>query len=124
MGEGACHREETHDRRQPARSEKTEISKRSETLGRLAKGLAILEVFSISHQRLSISEASRLTDHIASDPRGACLRTLEQLGFVAFGWQVLQGDGPVSAALPRPTESAAAEPGVRPLPPIAARDAN
>jgi len=62
---------------------KTEISKRSETLGSLAKGLAILEVFSISHQRLSISEASRLTDTSPATAR-RCLRTLEQLGFVAF----------------------------------------
>lgn len=78
----------------------TGILKRSETLGSLAKGLAILESFSINHQRLSISEASRLTETSPATAR-RCLRTLEQLGFVAF-------DGKYYRLTPRLSRLAAA----------------
>jgi IclR family transcriptional regulator, pca regulon regulatory protein len=52
-------------------------------MGGLAKGLKVIEAFSIDHPRLSISEVSALTGHDRATAR-RCLLTLAELGYCAY----------------------------------------
>lgn len=54
-----------------------------ETMGGLAKGLRIIESFSATQPRLSISDAARLSDTTPSAAR-RCLLTLQEAGLVTF----------------------------------------
>lgn len=58
-------------------------AERKEGMAGLAKGLSIIEGFSPTRRRLSISDAAKVA---ATSPASArrCLRTLEELGFLAF----------------------------------------
>lgn len=56
--------------------------RRTETMGGLAKGLAIVELFGGGQSRLSVSEAARAAGMTRPAAR-RCLLTLEQLGYLA-----------------------------------------
>jgi IclR family pca regulon transcriptional regulator len=70
-----------------------EAKRRTETMGGLAKGLAIIEMFGAGHDRLTLADAARGTDITRAAAR-RCLLTLVDLGYVSF-------DGKFFHPLPR-----------------------
>lgn len=85
---------------------------RSEGMGGLAKGLAVIECFGREHPRLTVSDAARLTD-LAPAVARRCMRTLQQLGYLSY-------DGKFYRPTPRFARLAGAFTLADPLPTLAA----
>lgn len=66
-----------------AEDAETGTVRRAETMGGLAKGLAILEIFGAGATRLTVADAARGADMSRAAAR-RCLLTLEELGYVGF----------------------------------------
>jgi IclR family pca regulon transcriptional regulator len=90
----------------------TTPSVRDESMGGLAKGLAVIECFNRDHPRLTVSEAARLTDLTPAAAR-RCMRTLEQIGYLSY-------DGKYYRPTPRFARLADAFTLTDPLPTLAA----
>lgn len=86
-------------------------TEREEGMGGLAKGLAIIESFSATRPRLSVSEAAAATGATPAAAR-RCLRTLEELGYVSY-------DGKYFRPTPRMMRLPGAYAEVDPLPVLA-----
>ncbi|GAA5148324.1 IclR family transcriptional regulator [Microbacterium pseudoresistens] len=84
---------------------------REESMGGLAKGLAIMECFSRNRPRLTVSEAATLTDITPASAR-RCLRTLEGLGYLSY-------DGKFFRPTPRMTRLSTSYTNTNPLPLLA-----
>lgn len=87
-------------------------AERNESMGGLAKGLAVIECFDRDHPRLTVSDAARLTDLTPAAAR-RCMRTLEQLGYLSY-------DGKYYRPTPRFARLADAFTLTDPLPTLAA----
>lgn len=85
---------------------------RSESMGGLARGLAVIECFGSEHPRLSVTDAARLTG-LAPAVARRCMRTLEQLGYLSY-------DGKFYRPTPRFARLAGAFTLADPLPTLAA----
>ena len=85
--------------------------RRSEGMGGLVKGLAIIEAFGPSRARLTISDAAKATNITPAAAR-RCLLTLESLGYLTH-------DGKYFRATPRMTRLGAAYAEVSTLPTLA-----
>jgi len=59
------------------------LEERNESMGGLAKGLAVIECFDRDHPRLAVTDAARLAG-LAPAVARRCMRTLEQLGYLSY----------------------------------------
>lgn len=84
------------------------IAHREESMGGLAKGLAVMECFSQINPRLTVSEAAAQTGVTPAAAR-RCLRTLEELGYVSH-------DGKFFRPTPRMTRLSTSYTNTNPLP--------
>jgi len=88
-----------------------EPAPREESMTGLAKGLAVIEIFSVEHPATTVTEAAALTAQAPAAARRS-LRTLEQLGYLSY-------DGKFYRPTPRFVRLAAAYTDADPLPRLA-----